>query len=128
MELYKCNRCGCDTPNSDDIRASDGRLILTYHKCDACKNDSSLSMNFSVREKRLEKMNLFALGAAMSMSHTMPMDLMKAIRKRLNAAIAEITLIWKSKPEGYSAQDAAYAICRMITQGRLTSEISLYSL
>lgn len=58
MELYKCNRCGCDTPNSDDIRASDGRLILTYHKCDACKKRFRLEYDFQCQGETLRETEL----------------------------------------------------------------------
>lgn len=58
MEMYICNRCGCDTPNSDDIFGVDGKLILTYHKCDACKNRFALEFDFQSQGETISEREL----------------------------------------------------------------------
>ncbi|MBR2047111.1 MAG: hypothetical protein IJ960_00795 [Oscillospiraceae bacterium] len=46
-EMYKCQDCGKETPNSHDIRSVDGsRVILTVHRCDACQRRFDLELDF----------------------------------------------------------------------------------
>lgn len=46
MELFKCTRCGCDTPNSEDITSSEGKLLFISHMCDACKKRLRQEVDF----------------------------------------------------------------------------------
>lgn len=56
-KMYKCSRCGCDTPNSKDVYI-DQRYIFTSHRCDGCEKRYDLEFDFQSQGETINETDL----------------------------------------------------------------------